>query len=78
MIRRHIPNQLHPTPGCHPVTEVEAGRLAFLAGECPIDAAGRMVGPDDVFAQRDQVALDALTAQAGGARGWPRSQATPA
>jgi enamine deaminase RidA (YjgF/YER057c/UK114 family) len=63
-IRRFNPEQLHKTPGYHHVTVVEAGRLAFLAGQCPINPAGHMVGPDDVFAQSDQVAANALIALA--------------
>jgi hypothetical protein len=36
MITRHNPTQLHNPPGYHHVTVVEAGRLAFLAGQCPL------------------------------------------
>jgi enamine deaminase RidA (YjgF/YER057c/UK114 family) len=63
-IERVNPEQLHRTPGYHHVTVVEAGRLAFLSGQCPIDPDGHMVGPDDVFAQSDQVAQNALVALA--------------
>jgi enamine deaminase RidA (YjgF/YER057c/UK114 family) len=54
------PAGLHATPGYHHVTVVEAGRLAFLAGQCPLDADGTLVGPGQVLEQADQVAANAL------------------
>jgi enamine deaminase RidA (YjgF/YER057c/UK114 family) len=54
------PAGVHATPGYHHVTIVEAGRLAFLAGQCPLDPAGVLVGEGDVLAQADQVAANAL------------------
>ena len=53
---------MHATPGYHHVTIVEAGRTAYLARQCPLDADGRLVGPDDVAAQVDQVVANALVA----------------
>ena len=68
-IRRLNPEGLHPTPGYHHVTVVEAGRLAFLAGQRPIDPSGHLVGEDNVFAQSDQIARNVLVALAAvGAR----------
>lgn len=68
-ITRINPEQLHETPGYHHVTVVEPRRLAFLAGQCPLDRSGAVVGLDDVEAQVDQVAANALTAlSAAGAR----------
>jgi enamine deaminase RidA (YjgF/YER057c/UK114 family) len=61
-ISRLNPEGLHPTPGYHHVTVVEAGRLAFLAGQRPIDEYGHLVGPDNVFAQSDQIARNVLVA----------------
>ncbi|WP_030457178.1 RidA family protein [Herbidospora cretacea] len=61
-IRRINPDQLHETPGYHHVTVVTPGRMAFLAGQCPLDRTGALVGPDDLDAQIDQVAANALTA----------------
>jgi enamine deaminase RidA (YjgF/YER057c/UK114 family) len=61
-IARLNPDGLHPTPGYHHVTVVEAGRLAFLAGQCPLDRAGAVVGRDDLDAQVDQVVSNALIA----------------
>jgi enamine deaminase RidA (YjgF/YER057c/UK114 family) len=68
-INRLNPPSLHATPGYHHVTVVEAGRMAFLAGQCPLDASGTVVGVDaggqvDICAQVDQVAANALVALA--------------
>lgn len=68
-ITRRNPDGLHPTPGYHHVTVVEAGRTAYLAGQVPLDPAGTLVGPGDLDAQIDQVAANALAAlTAAGAR----------
>lgn len=68
-ITRINPAALHQPPGYHHVTVVEAGRTAFLAGQCPIDRSGALAGPGDIHAQIDQVASNALTAlTAAGAR----------
>jgi enamine deaminase RidA (YjgF/YER057c/UK114 family) len=64
-ITRFNPEELHPTPGYHHVTVVQAARMAFFAGQCPIDHDGSLVGRDDLEAQLDQVVaniLDALRA----------------
>ena len=58
------PPGLHETPGYHHVTVVEAGRLAFLAGQCPLDERGDLVGADDLLAQVDQVIANTLLALA--------------
>ena len=63
-IRRLNPESLHRTPGYHHITVVEAGRLAFLAGQCPLDREGRVVGGASHEAQADQVAENALLALA--------------
>ncbi|MFB9524003.1 MULTISPECIES: RidA family protein [Streptomyces] len=63
-ITRLNPGTLHRTPGYHHVTVVEAGRTAHLAGQCPLDTAGDLVGPGDVLAQTDQVVANALAALA--------------
>ncbi|MCF2528080.1 RidA family protein [Yinghuangia soli] len=63
-ITRINPGELHETAGYHHITVVEAGRTAFLAGQCPLDASGALVGPGDLDAQIDQVAANALTALA--------------
>jgi enamine deaminase RidA (YjgF/YER057c/UK114 family) len=63
-IKRLNPAELHSTPGYSHVTVVEAGRLAFLAGQCPLGPSGRLVGADDIDAQIDQVVANALVALA--------------
>ncbi|GAA2906773.1 hypothetical protein GCM10010478_01600 [Streptomyces erythrogriseus] len=61
-ITRVNPPELHTTPGYHHITVVETGRTAYLAGQCPLDPAGELVGPGDLDAQIDQVAANALVA----------------
>ncbi|MGW6460342.1 RidA family protein [Streptomyces sp. NPDC055078] len=61
-ITRINPDQLHKTPGYHHITVVEAGRTAYLAGQCPLDASGDLVGDGDLNAQIDQVAANAFAA----------------
>lgn len=61
---------LHPTPGYHHVTVVEAGRVAYLAGQMPVDESGaRVVGAGDPDRQVDQTVANILRALAvAGAR----------
>ncbi|MGV9311776.1 RidA family protein [Streptomyces sp. NPDC003691] len=61
-IDRINPEGLHATPGYHHITVVEAGRTAYLSGQCPLDLSGEVVGKGDLDAQIDQVAANALTA----------------
>jgi enamine deaminase RidA (YjgF/YER057c/UK114 family) len=63
-IIRLNPDRLHTPPGYHHITVVEAGRTAFLAGQCPIDVSGALVGEGDINAQIDQVAKNAVIALA--------------
>jgi enamine deaminase RidA (YjgF/YER057c/UK114 family) len=63
-IERINPEGLHPTPGYHHVTVVPAGRLAFLAGQCPVDASGAVVAPGDHVQQVDQIVANTLRALA--------------
>lgn len=58
------PEGLHETPDYHHITIVEAGRTALLAGQCPLDRYGALVGVGDLDAQIHQVAANALTALA--------------
>jgi len=68
-ITRINPAGLHPTPGYHHITVVEAGRTAYLAGQCPLDPSGTLVGPGDLDAQIDQVVANSAAALAAvGAR----------
>ncbi len=75
-ITRINPERLHPTPGYHHVTVVEAGRMAYLAGQCPLGPAGALVGEGDLEAQIDQVVANAriaLTAAGAGPEDVVRS-----
>jgi enamine deaminase RidA (YjgF/YER057c/UK114 family) len=65
-IERLNPDGLHTTPGYHHVTIVDARRTAYIAGQCPLDADGNVVGttPDEagLATQVDQIAANALIA----------------
>jgi enamine deaminase RidA (YjgF/YER057c/UK114 family) len=61
-ITRINPADLHQPPGYSHVTIVEAGRTAHLAGQCPIDVHGDLVGDGDLTAQVEQVIANSLTA----------------
>jgi enamine deaminase RidA (YjgF/YER057c/UK114 family) len=63
-ITRLEPDGLHPTAGYAHVTIVDSGRLAMLAGQCPLDHDGHLVGPNDILAQVDQVVANATVALA--------------
>jgi len=63
-ITRLNPERLHPTAGYAHITIVDAGRLAVLAGQCPLDRDARLVGCGDILAQVDQVVANATEALA--------------
>jgi enamine deaminase RidA (YjgF/YER057c/UK114 family) len=63
-IEKINPDELHATPGYHHVTLVSSGKTVYLAGQCPLDAAGDVVGGADVLAQVDQVVENTLAALA--------------
>ena len=58
--RRDVPD-LHATAGYAHVTLAQ-GRFAFLAGQCPLDPDGTLVGNGDLEAQVEQVVVNCLTA----------------
>lgn len=60
MIEKFNPEGVHEPPGYSHVTITSAGRLAHLAGQCPLDLSGRVVGPGDYDAQTDQVIANCL------------------
>jgi enamine deaminase RidA (YjgF/YER057c/UK114 family) len=62
VIERSNPAGMHLPPGYHHVTVVDAGRTAYLAGQCPLDARGELVGADDLMAQVDQVVANIAAA----------------
>lgn len=75
-ITRLNPERLHRTAGYAHVTLVDAGRLAVLAGQCPLAHDGALVGLDDIVAQVNQVvtnATEALTAAGTSAENVVRS-----
>lgn len=63
-LTRINPDALHAPPGYHHITVVEAGRTAYLAGQCPLDASGTLVGPGDIDTQIDMIASNAAVALA--------------
>jgi enamine deaminase RidA (YjgF/YER057c/UK114 family) len=63
-ITRINPERLHQTAGYAHVTIVDSGRLAVLAGQCPLDRDERLVGQGDVIAQCDQIVANASEALA--------------
>lgn len=63
-ITRFNPERLHQTAGYSHVTIVDSGRLAVLAGQCPVDRGAHLVGRGDVLAQVDQVVANAEAALA--------------
>jgi enamine deaminase RidA (YjgF/YER057c/UK114 family) len=55
------PPGVHETAGYSHVTITSEGRLAHLAGQCPLDPDGAVVGaPGDYDAQTDQVIANCL------------------
>ena len=61
MIDRLNPPTVHEPAGYSHVTISSAGRLAHLAGQCPLDLSGEVVGePGDFAAQTGQVIANCL------------------
>jgi enamine deaminase RidA (YjgF/YER057c/UK114 family) len=60
MIERSNPPGLHEPDGYSHITISTAGRLAHLAGQCPVDVDNRVVGLGDHDAQTDQVIANCL------------------
>ncbi|GIE36337.1 enamine deaminase RidA [Actinoplanes italicus] len=61
MIDRSNPSTVHEPDGYSHVTISSAGRLAHLAGQCPVDLSGSVVGePGDFAAQTEQVITNCL------------------
>lgn len=55
---------MHRTAGYAHVTLVDTGRLAVLAGQCPLDHDESLVGRGNMLAQVDQVVANATVALA--------------
>jgi enamine deaminase RidA (YjgF/YER057c/UK114 family) len=62
LIQRINPPGLHQPPGYHHVTVVDATRMVFLAGQCPLDERGQLVGTGDLRMQVEQVIRNIVTA----------------
>jgi enamine deaminase RidA (YjgF/YER057c/UK114 family) len=62
-IERSNPTSLHATAGYHHVSITAAGRMAHLAGQCPVGLDGAIVR-GDLAAQVDQVVTNSLLALA--------------
>jgi enamine deaminase RidA (YjgF/YER057c/UK114 family) len=62
VLEKFNPPGVHETAGYSHVTITSEGRLAHLAGQCPLDLDGAVVGaPGDYVAQTDQVIANCLT-----------------
>ncbi|MFI5932457.1 RidA family protein [Actinoplanes sp. NPDC051494] len=63
MLEKLNPPTIHEPSGYSHVTISAPGRIAHLAGQCPLDLAGKVVGaPGDYLAQTDQVITNCLAA----------------
>jgi enamine deaminase RidA (YjgF/YER057c/UK114 family) len=60
-IERTNPDGLHPTPGYHHVTKVQAEMLIYLAGQCPLQPSGELA-EGGLERQTDQVIRNILVA----------------
>jgi enamine deaminase RidA (YjgF/YER057c/UK114 family) len=61
VITKTNPPTVHEPAGYSHITISTAGRLAHLAGQCPLDLDGHVVGdPGDYAAQTDQVIANCL------------------
>jgi enamine deaminase RidA (YjgF/YER057c/UK114 family) len=54
-MERVNPEGLHAPPGYHHVTVSDAARMVFLAGQCPLNEEGELIGDGDLAAQVGQV-----------------------
>jgi enamine deaminase RidA (YjgF/YER057c/UK114 family) len=68
-IERSNPPGMHNPPGYHHVSITSPGRTVYLAGQCPLDADGALVGGDDPVAQVDPVVRNTLAALAAAGAG---------
>jgi enamine deaminase RidA (YjgF/YER057c/UK114 family) len=60
VLEKFNPPTVHEPSGYSHVTISSAGRLAHLAGQCPLDLDGKVVAPGDYAAQTDQVIANCL------------------
>jgi enamine deaminase RidA (YjgF/YER057c/UK114 family) len=70
MIDKFNPPTVHEPHGYSHVTISRAGRLAHLAGQCPVGLSGEVVGaPGDYAAQTEQVITNCLAVLAAAGAG---------
>jgi enamine deaminase RidA (YjgF/YER057c/UK114 family) len=61
MVDKFNPPTVHEPAGYSHVTIANAGRVAHLAGQCPLDLSGEVVGrPGDYAVQTEQVITNCL------------------
>jgi len=60
-VERHSPGGRTATPGYAEMSITTGVRLAWLAGQCPLDDEGRLVGSGDLVAQTRQVITNLRT-----------------
>lgn len=63
-IERHSPGGRTATPGYAEMSITTGVRLAWLAGQCPLDDHDQLVGPGDLVAQTRQVIANLRTCMA--------------
>jgi reactive intermediate/imine deaminase len=64
------PDTLAPPFGYSHVVDVPAGRIVYVSGQVPLDAAGRLVGEGDFAAQVRQVFENLTAALAAADASW--------
>ncbi len=64
LLRFHNPPTLPVSVGYSQVAEARGGRTIYVAGQVPLDTAGRLVGPGDPQAQARQVFANVAAALA--------------
>jgi reactive intermediate/imine deaminase len=69
-IRHLVPDALPKPNGYSHVVTAPVDRIVFVSGQVPLDAAGELVGPDDVEAQTRQVFENLTTALAAAGADW--------
>ncbi|MFE3602417.1 RidA family protein [Streptomyces sp. NPDC059096] len=74
--RMTVPGLFPPPDYAHAAIVATDRRLAFLAGAVPLDADGKLIGPDDFVAQTEQVLANLESALSAIGCGLPDVVAT--
>lgn len=73
MLHRFLnPETLSAPTGYSHVALVPAGRQVHLSGQVALDAAGTLIGADDLAAQTEQVFTNVAAGLAAAGAGWPQ------